>query len=112
MRLQTSMPLATANEIVTAALRLGREADLLPLTVVVLDAGGKPVAMQSEDGAGIVRFDVALGKAWGALGMGMSSRLIRDRMSARVPFMAALSAASDGGSCPCPAASWSRTATA
>lgn len=102
MRLQTSLSLAKANAIVAEALRLGREAGMLPLTVVALDAGGKPVAMQSEDGSGLLRFDIAFGKAWGALGMGISSRLIRDRLAARPTFQAALAAASDGRFVPVP----------
>ena len=102
MRLQTSLSLAEANAIVTEALRLGRAEGMLPLTVVALDAGGKPVAMQSEDGSGLLRFDIAFGKAWGALGMGISSRLIRDRLAARPTFQAALAAASDGRFVPVP----------
>ena len=102
MRLQTSLSLAEANAIVTEALRLGRAEGMLPLTVVALDAGGKSVAMQSEDGSGLLRFDIAFGKAWGALGMGISSRLIRDRLAARPAFQAALAAASDGRFVPVP----------
>ncbi|MCG3268099.1 heme-binding protein [Yoonia sp. I 8.24] len=102
MRLHTSLPLAKANAIITEALRLGRAANLLPLTVVVLDAGGKMVAMQCEDGSGVIRFDVAFGKAYGALGMGISSRLIRDRLSERPTFQAALATASDGRLIPVP----------
>ena len=102
MRLQTSLSLAKANAIVTGALRLGREAGMLPLTVVALDAGGKLIAAQSEDGSGLLRFDIAFGKAWGALGMGISSRLIRDRLAARPTFQAALAAASDGRFVPVP----------
>lgn len=102
MRLQTSLSLEMANAIVTKALSLGREAGLLPLTVVALDAGGRLVAMQSEDGSGIMRYDVAFGKAWGALGMGISSRLIRDRLSERPVFQTALAAASDGRLIPVP----------
>lgn len=102
MRLQTSLPLEKANRIVAQALRLGRDANLLPLTVVVLDAGGKMVAMQSEDGSGLIRFEVAFGKAYGALGMGISSRLIRDRLSERPTFQAALATASEGRLIPVP----------
>lgn len=102
MRLQTSLSLAEANAIVTGALRLGREAGMLPLAVVALDAGGKLIAAQSEDGSGLLRFDIAFGKAWGALGMGISSRLIRDRLAARPAFQAALAAASDGRFVPVP----------
>ena len=102
MRLHTSLPLEKANDIVRRALALGRTASLLPLTVVVLDAGGKLVAMQSEDGSGLTRFDIAFGKAYGALGMGISSRLIRDRLSERPAFQNAIAAASDGRFIPVP----------
>jgi len=102
MRLHTSLALSKANLIVTQALELGRDAGLLPLTVVVLDAGGKLIAMQSEDGSGLIRFEVAFGKAYGALGMGISSRLIRDRLSERPTFQSALATASDGRLIPVP----------
>ena len=94
MRLQTSVPLEHANAIITQALALGRAASLLPLTVLVIDAGGKLVAMQSEDGSGLLRFEIAFGKAYGALGMGISSRLIRDRLKERPAFQNAIAAAS------------------
>ena len=102
MRLQTSLPLEKANAIVAEALRRGCAAGLLPLTVVVLDAGGKLVAMQSEDGSGLVRFEIAFGKAYGALGMGISSRLIRDRLGGRPAFQNAIAAASGGQFIPVP----------
>ena len=102
MRLKTTLPLAAASAIVDESLRLGRELDLLPLSVVVLDAGGRIVAAKSEDGSGIMRFDIALGKAWGALGMGISSRLIRDRLSGRPVFQTALASAADGKLIPVP----------
>jgi len=102
MRLQTSLPLAKANAIIVEALRLGRDAGLLPLTVVVLDAGGKMIAMQSEDGSGVIRYEVAFGKAYGALGMGISSRLIRDRLKERPTFQTALATAAGGRLIPVP----------
>jgi uncharacterized protein GlcG (DUF336 family) len=102
VRLITSLKLATASEIVDEALRLGRSEDMLPLTVAVLDAGGKLIAFKSEDGSGLIRFDVAFGKAWGALGMGMSSRLIRDRLASRPVFQTALASTSDGRLIPVP----------
>ena len=102
MRLQVSLPLEKASVIVDEALRLGREENLLPLTVVVLDAGGKLIAVKSEDGSGVLRYDVAFGKAWGALGMGISSRLLRDRLATRPEFKNALATASDGRLIPVP----------
>lgn len=102
MRLKTILPLEAAASIVDKALKLGREAKLHPLTVVVLDAGGRMIAMKSEDGSGLLRFDVAYGKAWGALGMGMSSRQLRDRLQARPVFQTALATASEGRLIPVP----------
>ena len=96
MKLRTDLPLAAANRIVERALEAGRAAGMKPLTVAVLDAGGHPVALQREDGAGILRPEIATGKAWGALGMGESSRALRDRLGDRVAFQAALAAASGG----------------
>ena len=75
---------------------------MLPLTVVVIDVSGKIIASQSEDGSGLMRFDIARGKAWGALGMGMSSRLIRDRLSTRPSFQAALATVAAGQFVPVP----------
>jgi uncharacterized protein GlcG (DUF336 family) len=102
LKLQVSMPLAVADRIADAALAAGREAGLLPLAVAVLDAGGSPVVLKREDGAGILRCDIATGKAWGALGMGIASRTIRDRMKERPAFQAALAAASQGRFIPVP----------
>jgi len=102
MRIKTSLPLESASIIIDEALRLGRELNLLPLSVVVLNAGGQLVSMKSEDGTGIMRFEIAFGKAWGSLGMGISSRLIRDRLGSRPVFQNSLAAASDGQFIPVP----------
>ncbi len=102
MRLKSTLPLDKASGILDEALQLGRESDMHPLTVVVLDAGGRIVAAKSEDGSGILRFNIAMGKAWGALGMGISSRLIRDRLKERPVFQTSLAAASDGKLIPVP----------
>ena len=98
----SSLMLAQAEKIVDGTLTAGRAATLLPLAVVVLDAGGQLVAFKREDGCGVLRFDIAFGKAWGALGMGISSRTIRDRLANRPAFQSALAAASDGRFVPVP----------
>lgn len=101
-RLQVSMPLALAETIANGAIAAGRNVGLLPLTVAVLDAGGVLVVLKREDGSGVLRGDIAIGKAWGALGMGISSRTIRDRLKERPAFQSALAAASDGRFIPVP----------
>ena len=100
--LQTSLNLRLANAIVNECLDIRQRENLLPLSVAVLDAGGQLVAFQREDGCGILRYDIAFGKAWAALGMGMSTRLIRDRLANRPAFQGALASASDGRFIPVP----------
>ena len=75
---------------------------MLPLTVAVLDVSGLIIVSHSEDGSGLMRFHTARGKAWGALGMGMSSRFIRDRLATRPSFQAALATVADGQFVPVP----------
>src|SRR4051794_19535382 len=90
------MTLELASRIVDAALAAGRERAFMPLSVAVLDAGGHLVAFKREDGSGILRFDIAFGKAWGALGMGFGSRELFNRTQANPTFMAVLSTVSGG----------------
>ena len=99
---RTSLGLEAAEDILDAAIAARRKEGLLPLAVAVLDAGGNLVAFRREDGCGVLRFDIAFGKAWAALGMGMSTRLIRDRLKERPAFQGALATASDGRFIPVP----------
>ena len=99
---RSSLPLAAAATIVDEAIEAGNKEGLLPLAVAVLDAGGNLVAFKREDGSGVLRFDIAFGKAWAALGMGMSTRLIRDRLAQRPAFQGALASASGGRFVPVP----------
>jgi uncharacterized protein GlcG (DUF336 family) len=88
--------LAQASTIVDAALNKGRDTNCAPLTVAVLDAGGHLVAFKREDKSGLLRFDIAFGKAWGALGMGFGSRTLAARAAKTPQFFTMLAAASDG----------------
>jgi len=101
-RLAVDLSLAVAEQIADATLAAGRAESLLPLTVVVLDAGGHVVVLKREDGSGILRAAIAQGKAHGALGMGIGTRVIRDRLRERPAFQAAIAAASDGRFIPVP----------
>ena len=100
--IHSSLTLDLAAKIVDGAIAIRRRENLLPLAVVVLDAGAHLVAFKREDGCGVMRYDIAFGKAHGALGMGMSTRLIRDRLAQRPSFQAALAAASGGRFIPTP----------
>jgi uncharacterized protein GlcG (DUF336 family) len=86
--------LETARRIVDGALQKARQDDLQPLAVAVLDAGGHLLAFAREDGAGIIRPDIAIGKAWGALGMGTGTRGLKEKGP---EFLAALASMAGGG---------------
>jgi len=90
------LTLAQASTILDTALKKGREKNFQPLSVAVLDAGGHLVAFKREDKSGILRFDIAFGKAWGALGMGFGSRTLFERAEKTPMFFTALAAASGG----------------
>jgi uncharacterized protein GlcG (DUF336 family) len=91
-----SLTLAQASSIVDVALKKGRDNNLAPLTVAVLDAGGHLVAFKREDKSGLLRYDIAYGKAWGALGMGFGSRTLAGRAAKTPQFFTMLAAASGG----------------
>lgn len=91
--------LEQATTIVAAVLRKARETGCAPLAVAVLDDGGHLKAFAREDGAGIIRPQIAVGKAWGALGMGMGSRAFARRVAEQPQqqaFFGALNAMSGG----------------
>ena len=105
------LTLEQASIIVDKALDKGRELKLHPLTVVVLDAGGHLVAMKREDKSGILRTEIATGKAWGTLGMGFGGREFARRAAANPAFIQALSVASGGRIVPVPGGVLIRDAT-
>jgi len=101
--MMSNVTLAQASIIVDQALAKGRELKLHPLTVVVLDAGGHLVAMKREDASGILRTEIATGKAWGTLGMGFGGReFARRAAGGGAVFLQALMAASGGRIVPAP----------
>ena len=96
------LKLAQASAIIDAAIAEGRKRHFAPLAVAVLDAGGHLIAFKREDGAGFARFDIAYGKAWGALGMGFGTRELAERAAKFPTFVATLAAASQGRMIPSP----------
>ena len=97
-----ALALEAADTIVDAVLASARAAKLRPLAVVVLDSGGHDIVLKREDGCGILRVDIARGKAWGALGMGAGSRELARKAEQNPRFFAALAAASGGRLIPNP----------
>lgn len=91
-----TITLDQAQTIVNAALRHGTEQGFNPLTVAVLDPGGALVALGRQDGSGNLRPDIAVAKAWGVLGMGMTNRAIAARAADSPEFFTSVAALAGG----------------
>src|SRR3546814_19631325 len=99
-RFMTRITLAQATAIVEASFAKGRELGLKPLATVVVDAGGHDIAVQRQDGASILRPQIARAKASGALGLGVSSRQIGEIAAARTTFVTPLGSIQPLGTLP------------
>ena len=99
-----ALNLSTAVSITHNALAVGRELRAAPLTVAVLDAGGHLISLQREDGASLLRPQIAIGKAWGALALalGKGSRLIAADAQQRPAFIGAVNSLAQGSLVPAP----------
>ncbi len=95
-----ALTLAQAQTIVTAALAHARANKFAPMGVVVLDARGVLKAYAAEDGTSLRRSDIAIGKAHGALAMGVGSRTLGKRAEERPHFVAAVTHAVGGSLIP------------
>ena len=98
----TIIDLPTARTIIAATLAKGHELGLAPLSVVVLDAGGHLKAFEREDGASKLRFQIAHGKAYGAIGLGVGSRALMARAEKQAYFVSAAASAIGGALIPVP----------
>jgi uncharacterized protein GlcG (DUF336 family) len=91
-----ALTLAQANQIIAGALAKSKASGFKPMGVAVLDDAGHLKAFAREDGASMFRFEVAQGKAWGAVGMGASSRTLMQRAKDNPNFFVSLAATSGG----------------
>ena len=91
-----------ARTIIAAAFSKAAELDLLPLAVVVLDAGGHIKAIERQDGASNARPEVAMGKASGAISMGIGSRALFNRAEQQAYFVGAVNGLLGGKMVPVP----------
>ncbi len=96
------LTLAQAQTIIAAALKHGTEGNMQPLAVVVLDDRGVPKAYAAQDGTSLRRFEIARGKAHGALSFGLGSRTLAKRAAANPHFIAAVTHAVGGSLVPVP----------
>ncbi|MEI7530951.1 MAG: heme-binding protein [Betaproteobacteria bacterium] len=98
----SNVTLAQADIIATETLKKGRELGLHPLTVVVLDSGGFIKVLKREDHCSLLRQDIAIGKAWGVLGMGFGGQEMARRAEKMPTFFTALNVMSEGKMVPVP----------
>jgi len=90
------LTLEQANQIIAAALGQARSAGYKPMGIAVLDEAGHLKAFAREDGASMFRFEIAQAKAWGAVGMGASSRTLGQRAKDNPNFFVSLAATAQG----------------
>jgi uncharacterized protein GlcG (DUF336 family) len=88
--------LAVAQKIIEAALAHSKAQGYKPMGIAVLDDSGQIKAFAREDGASMFRFDIARAKAWGAVGMGASSRVLAQRAKDNPNFFVTLAATAEG----------------
>ena len=96
------LTLTKAQTVVAAALAHSRQKSFAPMAVAVLDARGALKAFGAEEGTALRRPDIAIGKAYGALSVGVGSRTLGKRAEERPHFMAAVTHAVGGSLIPVP----------
>ena len=98
----SALTLKVAVNLVNEAISTGRGINAAPLTIAVLDTGGHLITLQREDGASLLRPNIAIGKAWGAIALGKGSRLLALDAQQRPAFIAALNSLGQGSVVPAP----------
>ncbi|HEY8565633.1 MAG TPA: heme-binding protein [Beijerinckiaceae bacterium] len=98
----TELKQRAAQKILATALKVAREKNLKPLAVAVYDARGSLKAFAAEDGTSLKRGEIAMGKAYGALALGVPSRAIGKMAAERPHFVAAVTHAVGGSLVPVP----------
>ncbi|HEV7599744.1 MAG TPA: heme-binding protein [Bradyrhizobium sp.] len=96
------LTLDVARKILDTALAKGVEKKLKPLVVAVLDARGCVKASAAQDGTSLLRGEIAHGKAYGALALGMGSRALFQRAQEQAYFINAVNTLAQGRMVPVP----------
>ncbi len=91
-----ALNLRKARAIIKGTLAKGTEAGFKPLSVAVLDAGGHVLAFERSDGASVGRFEIARGKAYGCIMLGLGGTAIQARGESQAVFVDAMNGAFDG----------------
>ncbi|MFN3824721.1 MAG: GlcG/HbpS family heme-binding protein [Pseudorhodobacter sp.] len=88
--------LEESRKLIAAVHAKGAELGLKPLSVVVLDAGGHVRAFERADGASVGRFEIARGKAYGCVMLGLGGSAIQARGESQAVFVDAMNGIYDG----------------
>jgi uncharacterized protein GlcG (DUF336 family) len=91
----SAITLEQANRIIAAVLHRADEVQVRPISVLVVEPGCIVKAFQKEDGSSMIRFEMAFGKAYAALALGRSSKLVKERADERPLFMRYVISATD-----------------
>ncbi|MCO4757867.1 MAG: heme-binding protein [Oceanospirillaceae bacterium] len=94
------LDLDRSMRITNEAFQKSEELNASPLSVAILDAGGKLISLQRQDGASMMRPEIAIAKAWGAVAMGKSSRSLGEDAQQRPSFVSALNTLAQGNLIP------------
>jgi len=86
------LTLDVARIILDAALAKAGALKLKPLVIAILDARGALKLTAAQDGTSLMRAEIATGKAFGALAMGMGSRALFQRAQEQAYFVDAVNA--------------------
>src|SRR5246500_3653859 len=98
----SDLTLEIARKILDTALAKAVEKKLKPLVITVLDARGAVKVTAAQDGTSLMRAEIANGKAWGALAMGMGSRALYQRAQEQAYFINAVNTIAQGRLVPVP----------
>jgi uncharacterized protein GlcG (DUF336 family) len=99
------LELLIAKKILESALAHASAQGFKPMAIGVIDARGALKAFAAQDGTSLKRGEIALGKANGAIALGMGSRALMKRAETQAYFITARSRPASGW-CRCPAACW------
>lgn len=97
-----SLTLEQALTITDGTFQAAIQTSSAPLTVAILDSGGKLISLQRQDGSSMLRPDIAIAKAWGALALGCSSRKLAQDADNRPAFISAVNVLAHGNMVPVP----------
>ncbi len=96
------LTLAQAQTILATALAHAQGAGFKPLAIAILDARGAQKIVAAQDGTSLKRCEIAIGKAHGAVAMGVGSRALHKMALERPYFVEAATHAVGGSLVPVP----------